>query len=89
MRGGWRVPGVRVPPAGLAVTLCSRRERQEQLMGYRKRGPKPKPLVVQVTRAPSPRAPHPRAPCRGPSPGSPCSGFHHAEEPPRPQGPQR
>ncbi|XP_056673360.1 E3 SUMO-protein ligase CBX4 isoform X1 [Monodelphis domestica] len=24
------------------------RERQEQLMGYRKRGPKPKPLVVQV-----------------------------------------
>lgn len=32
----------------LAVTLCSRRERQEQLMGYRKRGPKPKPLVVQV-----------------------------------------
>lgn len=34
--------------SGLAVTLCSHRERQEQLMGYRKRGPKPKPLVVQV-----------------------------------------
>lgn len=27
---------------------CLPRERQEQLMGYRKRGPKPKPLVVQV-----------------------------------------
>ncbi|PNI31212.1 CBX4 isoform 3, partial [Pan troglodytes] len=25
------------------------RERQEQLMGYRKRGPKPKPLVVQTS----------------------------------------
>lgn len=31
-------------PAG----LHSHRERQEQLMGYRKRGPKPKHLLVQV-----------------------------------------
>lgn len=30
------------------AALPSPRERQEQLMGYRKRGPKPKPLVVQV-----------------------------------------
>lgn len=32
-------------------------------MGYRKRGPKPKPLVVQVTRAPGPAPPRslPRA----------------------------
>lgn len=28
--------------------FCSCRERQEQLMGYRKRGPKPKHLLLQV-----------------------------------------
>lgn len=28
--------------------LCFSRERQEQLMGYRKRGPKPKHLLLQV-----------------------------------------
>lgn len=50
--------GVRALPSG-SPWLCSRRERQEQLMGYRKRGPKPKPLVVQVTRGCP--APHPRA----------------------------
>lgn len=32
----------------LAVVFLSHRERQEQLMGYRKRGPKPKHLLVQV-----------------------------------------
>ncbi|NWX98582.1 CBX4 ligase, partial [Nothoprocta ornata] len=31
-----------------SLCWCFRRERQEQLMGYRKRGPKPKPLVVQL-----------------------------------------
>ena len=28
--------------------FCFHRERQEQLMGYRKRGPKPKHLLLQV-----------------------------------------
>lgn len=42
--GGERRGGSRRP---LSPTLAPR-ERQEQLMGYRKRGPKPKPLVVQV-----------------------------------------
>ena len=32
----------------LAAVFHSHRERQEQLMGYRKRGPKPKHLLVQV-----------------------------------------
>lgn len=59
-------------------------------MGYRKRGPKPKPLVVQVTRGPSPSpAGRPR--------GAACSGFHHARDEParspgasqRPGDPQR
>lgn len=68
---------------GLAVTPCSRRERQEQLMGYRKRGPKPKPLVVQVNARRSPASHHPGSlfaarPC---PPGAAFSGFHHAEEP--------
>lgn len=31
-----------------AIILCFHRERQEQLMGYRKRGPKPKHLLLQV-----------------------------------------
>lgn len=31
-----------------AIILCFHRERQEQLMGYRKRGPKPKHLFLQV-----------------------------------------
>lgn len=30
------------------IIFCLHRERQEQLMGYRKRGPKPKHLLPQV-----------------------------------------
>lgn len=30
------------------IVICFRRERQEQLMGYRKRGPKPKHLLLPV-----------------------------------------
>lgn len=69
--------------SGLAVTLCSRRERQEQLMGYRKRGPKPKPLVVQVNArwSPAPHLPGSLFAARPRPQGAAFSGFHHAEEP--------
>lgn len=47
----------------LTLRPCSLpRERQEQLMGYRKRGPKPKPLVVQVNTLGSQHKPFP-GPC--------------------------
>lgn len=70
-----------VGSVGLTVALCSCRERQEQLMGYRKRGPKPKPLVMQVSAGGA----QPHAPgqpvCSATCPqGAACSGFHHAEE---------
>lgn len=56
--GGPAAPGRGAPPQvggegaeAHSTALCpAPRERQEQLMGYRKRGPKPKPLVVQVRR---------------------------------------
>uniref|UniRef100_A0ABM5FN28 E3 SUMO-protein ligase CBX4 isoform X1 n=2 Tax=Pogona vitticeps TaxID=103695 RepID=A0ABM5FN28_9SAUR len=50
-RADW--PRARTAPGARSALHASRpppgrRERQEQLMGYRKRGPKPKPLVVQL-----------------------------------------
>lgn len=57
--GRYRTQGSQI----LTLRPCSLpRERQEQLMGYRKRGPKPKPLVVQVNTLGSQHKPFP-GPC--------------------------